>query len=59
MCSYTSSLTMTMSVPRVISANRDRSSADRTLVPGLFGVLTRIIRVLGDIARRTASQSTS
>ena len=57
MCSYTSSLTMTMSVPRVSAASCAQSAADSTLVPGLFGVLTRIIRVRGVSARRTASQS--
>jgi hypothetical protein len=34
-----------------------RSSAVNTLVPGLFGVLIRITRVRGVIARSTDGQS--
>ena len=57
MCSYTSSLNITMSVLRVSAVNRWRSSDESTLAPGLFGVLTTIIRVRGVIAAASACQS--
>ena len=48
---------MTISVPRVSVANSAQSDAESTLVPGLLGVLTMIIRVRGVMARRSAVQS--
>ena len=58
MCSYTSSDSSTISVPRRIADSSAMSSASSIAPDGLCGLLIISIRVRGVIASRTRGQST-